>query len=105
MNNDGAHFALAGYLYQILGEWGLLAKAYLTPAPTPDELSSLMAFTKTAKVFHEPNGQDLGLEGLGSSGQYERKFIQFKYSTQPLLAPLLPSEILEIVAAFRASKT
>jgi hypothetical protein len=104
MNNDGAFYALAGYLYQILGEWGLLAKAYLATPPSADGLSTLLAFTKTANAFHEPGGQDLGLEGLGDSGKYERKFIQFKYSTQTITNPITASEIMEIAEAFRASK-
>jgi hypothetical protein len=102
--NDGAHLALAGYLYQIVGEWGLLAKAYDKLSPDGQGLATLLAFTKGANAFHEPAGQDFGMEGLGTGGKYERKFVQFKYSTQPSDNPIQPKELLEIAQRFRASE-
>ncbi len=102
--NDGAHLALAGYLYQVVGEWGLLAKAYDKPSPDGQGFTTLLAFIKGANAFHEPAGQDFGMEGMGTGGKYERKFVQFKYSTQPNDNPIQPKELLEIAKRFKASE-
>jgi hypothetical protein len=102
MNNTGAHAALAGYLYQMLGEWGFLAEAYEKPTITVNGISALLAFTAGAQAFHESINQDLGLVGVDPSGVKKRIFVQYKYST--VAAPLEGSELVEIAESFLESK-
>jgi hypothetical protein len=102
--NDGGQRALAGFLYQAIAVGGLMARAWLRDgAPAPEQLGVLLELVRQGDLRQETYGQDAELTGIGWDGKHERKLIQFKYSAQPLTHKLEPKELLDIVAALRAS--
>lgn len=81
--NDGGYWALAGYLYQIVGLLGMRALAN-RPSVIIDssELEALLTLVADSQLHHEYLGQDAVLEQLGLRDKDELVLVQFKYSTQ-----------------------
>jgi hypothetical protein len=101
---DGGHLALAGYLYQILGVWGLKAQAQLGQAIGGQNAELLLALSRNGILRHESFGQDAEIIAKLLDDGFARVLVQFKYSTQPASHKIPPGELLTIAETLKISE-
>lgn len=92
---DGGQTALAGYLYQIVGALGMVARANCPNEE--EELQALLTLVREGELLHEYLDQDAVLRTLGIDGRDECVFVQFKFSRQAKPPTIGPQELIEIV--------
>jgi hypothetical protein len=100
--SDGARDALAGYLYQIIGAFGLKARAIDGADEKSELLCTLFIEAERARVMHEVHGQDVLIrreEADHNSGVA----VQFKFSRQAT-AEIPLNELRDILHAFDGCK-
>jgi len=95
---DGGRWALAGYLYQIVGILGMQAYAHCSDvAPDSPELEALLRLVRIGQLYHEHLDQDAVLRQLGIGSNDDYVLVQFKYSSQVPPRTIGPAELEEIV--------
>jgi hypothetical protein len=92
---DAGRFALAGFLYQLVGSVHHALKVLRRPNLTDDSCAAEFAL--------EIYGQDAGAIGSGNTGK-ALELIQYKYSGDPSHNSIDEAELIEILQAFRKSK-
>jgi len=103
--SNGARHALAGYLYQIIGLPGIVAKAHqVKQSSQSEEMTALLETIRQGEVVHEAYGQDATSTVPGLNGSHQLTLIQFKYSSRPSDRPIQPKEFLQIVKALKTSR-
>jgi hypothetical protein len=102
--NDGGQWALAGYLYQMVGLLAMHAQANCpSMSARSEELAALLKLVPSGRIHHEYLGQDAVLRQLGVSENDTLVLVQFKYSTQQTPPKITPSQLLEIIDQLHAS--
>jgi hypothetical protein len=100
--SDGGRWALAGFLYQIVGLCGLRASA-LNGVSEAQELDVVFSLVRDGAIESERFDQDAVIRSL-VAGQDERfSLVQFKYSGTTPPKPIYRDEFDAIVAGFRKS--
>jgi hypothetical protein len=82
---DGGRRAIAGFVYQMVGLWGLSATGYSVvddAGGTEDasDLERLLVLMRGATAEHETGDRDATLEWLTPEGEHASTIVQFKYS-------------------------
>src|SRR6266516_4376891 len=101
---SGARAAFAGYLYQITGALGLIARVSPDVQAAGNELDALVEVTRTGELHHERLGQDLVLATLGIDQADNLVLVQFKYSQQHPTPVISPGELRAIIDRLLGSR-
>jgi hypothetical protein len=102
--SDGGRYALAGFLYQVVGVLGLRAMASCRPATDgDDELDALISVLREGRIEHERFGQDAVLSQVLGDGE-GLCLVQFKFSLRSPPPAVGPKEFNDIVATLVKSR-
>lgn len=104
--NEGGRSALAGYLFQILGTYGVAVQVFAEVRDAADDpdITAVVAVEGRNYVLHEPFGQDVGIIRQDAQGNQRCSLLQFKYSKQHPPESISPSDLEKIAATLENSK-
>jgi hypothetical protein len=111
MPSDGGTRAITGFLFQVLVGGAMRAAGACSDYQVHNvpELTALLELARTAEVLHEVGDEDLALrqEVLGPTGSVVGSItlVQVKFSINGPASKITSAEMVEIINAFRRSKT